>query len=154
MLCAPTAVLLVSLAFARVPSAVLTVPLAWLSIPTASAPCPLAVTSAPQASAVGSLVAPCALPVPASPQTKADAVFDAVGAPEWSFEGLLVRHNPRHRWRYFRDMTRNEALVFKTNDSDPREPHHVPHSAFDDPSCTAGVPPRMSVEARAIAFWF
>jgi hypothetical protein len=84
---------------------------------------------------------------------EADAVFDAEGAPEWSFEGLLVRHNPRHRWRYFRDMTRDEALVFKTNDSDPNEPHHVPHTAFDDPSCPEGVVPRMSVEARAIAFW-
>lgn len=85
---------------------------------------------------------------------EADAVFDAVGAPEWSFEGLLVRHNPRHRWCYIRDMTRDEALVFKTNDSDPDEPHHVPHTAFDDPTCPANVPPRMSVEARAIAYWY
>lgn len=82
---------------------------------------------------------------------EADAVFDAPGQPEWSFEGLLVRHNPRHRWCYFSDMRREEALIFKTNDSDAGEPHHVPHSAFDDPSCPPGVAPRMSVEARAIA---
>ena len=85
---------------------------------------------------------------------EADAVFDAVNAPEWSFEGLLVRHNPKHRWRYFKDMNRDEALIFKTNDSDPAEPHHVPHSAFDDPTCPSGVPARISVEARAIAYWF
>lgn len=83
----------------------------------------------------------------------ADAVFDAKGAPEWSFEGLVVRHNPAHRWCYFRDMTRNEALVFKTNDSDPTTAHHVPHSAFDDPACPPDAPPRASIEMRAIAFW-
>lgn len=83
----------------------------------------------------------------------ADAVFDAPGQAEWSFEGLLVRHNPRHRWCYFRDMNRDEALIFKTNDSDPAAPHHIPHSAFDDPGCPPDVPPRMSVEARAIAYW-
>jgi hypothetical protein len=85
---------------------------------------------------------------------EADAVFDAPGAPEWSFEGLLVRYSLRHRWCYFSNMTRDEALIFKTNDSDLAQPHHIAHSAFDDPSCPAGVPPRISVEARAIAYWY
>lgn len=85
---------------------------------------------------------------------EADAVFDAPGQPEWSFEGLLVRHSARHRWCYFSNMRWDEALIFKTNDSDLGEPHHIPHSAFDDPSCPSGVSPRMSVEARAIAYWF
>jgi len=84
----------------------------------------------------------------------ADAVFDAVDGPEWSFEALLVRYNPRHRWCTFRDMTRDEALIFKTNDSDPQEPHNIPHSAFDNPNCPPGTPPRVSVEARAIAYWY
>lgn len=83
----------------------------------------------------------------------ADAVFDAKDAPEWSFEGLVLRHNPAHRWCYFSAMTRDEALVFKTNDSDPRAPHSVPHSAFDDPGCPDGVAPRASIEMRAVAFW-
>ncbi|MEI9988699.1 MAG: CmcJ/NvfI family oxidoreductase [Rhizomicrobium sp.] len=84
----------------------------------------------------------------------ADAVFDAPGgAPEWSFEGLLLRYDPRHRWCYFSGMTRDEALIFKTNDGDPGAPHHVPHSAFDDPSCPPGVVPRGSVEMRAVAYW-
>jgi hypothetical protein len=83
----------------------------------------------------------------------ADAVFDAKDAPEWSFEGLVVRHNPAHRWCYFRDMTRDEALVFKTNDSDPTTAHNVPHSAFDDPTCPPDALPRASIEMRAIAFW-
>lgn len=82
----------------------------------------------------------------------ADAVFDMPGA-EWSFEGLLVRHNPTHRWNYYSGMTRDEALVFKTNDSDPTAPHHIAHSAFNDPTCAAGVAPRASIEMRAIAYW-
>src|SRR5258708_13315480 len=81
-------------------------------------------------------------------------VFDVPGKPEWSFEGLVVRYNPRHRWSYFSNMTREEALVFKTNDSDPKQPHHVPHTAFNDPTCPAGVAPRASIEMRAIAYWF
>jgi hypothetical protein len=85
---------------------------------------------------------------------EADAVFDVPGKPEWSFEGLVIRYNPQHRWAYFSNMTREEALVFKTNDSDPSQPHHVPHTAFNDPTCPVGVPPRASIEMRAIAYWF
>lgn len=84
----------------------------------------------------------------------ADAVFDAPGKPEWSFEGLLVHYNERHRWSYFSGMSRDEALVFKTHDSDPAQPHHVPHTAFNDPTCPPGVAPRASIEMRAIAYWF
>lgn len=84
----------------------------------------------------------------------ADAVFDVVGRPEWSFEGLVVRFSPEHRWLYFSNMTRDEVIVFKTNDASPDEPSQVPHSAFDDPTCPPGVPPRASIEMRAIAYWF
>jgi hypothetical protein len=84
----------------------------------------------------------------------ADAVFDVQGRPEWSFEGWVVRHNREHRWCYFSGMNRDEALIFKTNDSDPAQPHCVPHSAFDDPSCPKGVPTRASIEMRGIAYWF
>lgn len=84
----------------------------------------------------------------------ADAVFDAPDVQEWSFEGLLLRYGPRHRWFYFRDMAPGEAVIFRNNDSDAREPHHVVHTAFDDPSCPEDATPRASVEARAIALWF
>ena len=84
---------------------------------------------------------------------EADAVVDVAGKPEWSFEGWVVGYNPAHRWSYFSGMNRDEVLVFKTNDSDRAEPHCVPHSAFDDPSCPAGVPPRASIEMRGIAYW-
>jgi len=86
---------------------------------------------------------------------EADAIFDPpAGAPEWSFEGLVIAHNPAHRWLYFRNMTRDEAIVFKTNDSDRTFAHHVPHVAFDDPGCPPDVPPRASIEMRVVAYWF
>ncbi len=85
---------------------------------------------------------------------EADAVFDVPGQPEWGFEGYVVRYSDTHRWSYFSNMTRDEVLIFKTNDSDPTEAHNVPHSAFDDPSCPPGVPPRASIEMRGCAYWF
>ncbi len=84
----------------------------------------------------------------------ADAVFDTPGKPEWSFEGLVLAHSPSHRWHWFSDMGREEALVFKTHDSDPARAHCVPHVAFDDPNCSPDAPPRASIEMRAIAQWF
>jgi hypothetical protein len=51
-------------------------------------------------------------------------------------------------------LSRDEVIIFKTNDSDPAQPHCVPHSAFDDPSCPKGVLPRASIEMRGIAYWF
>jgi hypothetical protein len=84
---------------------------------------------------------------------KADAVFDAHDKPEWSFEGLVVAHHPAHRWHWFSDMTRDEALVFKTHDSDLSRAHCVPHVAFDNPACGPGAPARVSIEMRALALW-
>ncbi|MDE2561457.1 MAG: hypothetical protein KGL48_04345 [Sphingomonadales bacterium] len=83
----------------------------------------------------------------------ADAVFDEPGKPEWSFEGLVIAHNPAHRWFHFPDMRADEAVLFKTNDSDPARAHSVPHVAFDLPGAPEDAPPRVSIEMRAIAFW-
>lgn len=84
----------------------------------------------------------------------ADAIFDEPDKPLWSFEGLVVAHNPAHRWVWFPDMTPDEAIIFKTHDSDSNAPHCVPHVAFDDPACPADASPRASIEMRAIAYWF
>jgi len=84
----------------------------------------------------------------------ADAVFDVKDAPHWSFEGLVIRYNPRQRWSYFSNMTPAEALVFKTFDSDPNQPHSLPHSAFNDPTCPPDALPRTSIEMRAITYWW
>jgi hypothetical protein len=84
----------------------------------------------------------------------ADAVFDTVDRPEWSFEGIVVAHDPAHRWHWYPDMTRDEALVFKTHDSEPSCAHCVPHVAFNNPLAGPDVLPRASIEMRAIALWF
>ena len=84
----------------------------------------------------------------------ADARFDRDGTVRWSFEALLLRHNPAHRWVFFSNMLRDDVLVFKRHDTDAREPHHVPHSAFTDARVPAGTPPRASIEMRTIAYWF
>jgi hypothetical protein len=82
------------------------------------------------------------------------AMFDRDGEVVFSFEAWVLRYNPSQRWAYFADMTPDEALVFKTHDTDPDHPSHVPHGAFDDPGCPAGVPPRGSVEMRGVAYWY
>ena len=85
----------------------------------------------------------------------ADAIFDPPnGAPEWSFESWVVGHNPAHQWYYFPDLRVDEAVLFKTNDSDPARAHCLPHVAFDDPLAPADAPPRVSIEMRATAYWW
>jgi len=81
------------------------------------------------------------------------AVFDFAGVPERTADSYVVRYNPSHRWRYFRDMTPEEALIFVTNESDPARPHHVPHTAFDDPSCPPTAVARSSIEIRVVAYF-
>jgi hypothetical protein len=83
-----------------------------------------------------------------------DSIMDIPGKPESSMVVGLVRHNAAHRWSYFPNMSQEEVLVFKSHDSDPREPRQVPHSAFRDASCPPGVASRASIEARVVAFWF
>ena len=84
---------------------------------------------------------------------RADAIFDGVPGREFQFESYLLRYSPAHRWFYYPDMTRDEALLFKTFDSDPAQPVNVPHTAFDHPNVPADVGPRSSVEIRACAYF-
>ena len=65
-----------------------------------------------------------------------------------------LKYNPAHRWFYFPQMQRDEALVFKVFDSakDGRA-RFTPHTSFDDPTTPPGAPPRQSIEARALAFF-
>jgi len=83
----------------------------------------------------------------------AEAVFDEVGKPDWSFEGYLVRHNPAQRWIYYPEMGAEDALMFTTFAYRDGEPFYNPHTGFDDPDCPADAPPRESIEMRAIAFY-
>lgn len=87
----------------------------------------------------------------------ADAIFDppstgGASAPEWSFASWLIAHNAAHRWHWFPDLTRDEALIFKTSDSVFSNP--VPHVAFDNPLAAPDWPSRASIEMRAVAYWY
>lgn len=63
-------------------------------------------------------------------------------------------YNPDHRWFYFPEMTRDEAVLIKCYDSltDGRARFSL-HSAFDDPTTPADTPPRESIEVRSFAFF-
>jgi hypothetical protein len=65
-----------------------------------------------------------------------------------------LKYSPRHRWFYFPEMRRDEALVFKVFDSEKDgRARFTPHTSFDDPSTPPGAPPRQSIEARALVFF-
>lgn len=65
-----------------------------------------------------------------------------------------LKYNANHRWYYFPEMHRDEAIVFKVYDSaiDGRA-RFTPHTSFADPNTPAGAPPRQSIEVRAFAFF-
>ncbi len=65
-----------------------------------------------------------------------------------------LKYNAAHRWFYFPEMHRDEAIVFKVYDSlkDGRA-RFTPHTSFDDPQTPPGAAPRQSIEARALAFF-
>ena len=69
-------------------------------------------------------------------------------------ETYRIRYNAAHRWFYFPEMRRDEALVFKVFDSakDGRA-RFTAHSSFVDPTTPEGAPPRQSIEARTLAFF-
>jgi hypothetical protein len=65
-----------------------------------------------------------------------------------------LKYNPAHRWYYFPQMRRDEALVFKVYDSEKDgRARFTPHTSFEDPSTPPGAPPRQSIEIRTLAFF-
>ncbi len=64
----------------------------------------------------------------------------------------IFQYRPQHRWWYFSNMTREEALVFKFHDSRRVRPWRVPHTAFFD-NTRPDARPRESIEARSIAYF-
>jgi hypothetical protein len=66
-------------------------------------------------------------------------------------EIFLVHQSPRHRWVYFSEMDRREALVFKQYDSQVSGvPRFTPHCAFDLPEIPPDAPLRASIEIRCL----
>lgn len=101
-------------------------------------------------------------PIRANPLALADARSVAPGDllvserryPNRVGQTYRLKYNPAHRWFYFPQLARDEAIVFKVYDSstDGRA-RFTPHTSFADPATPAGAPPRQSIEARALAFF-
>ena len=65
-----------------------------------------------------------------------------------------LKYNPDHRWFYFPEMRRDEALVFKVYDSErDGRARFTPHTSFADPNAPPNAPARQSIEVRALAFF-
>ena len=64
----------------------------------------------------------------------------------------VFRYSPEHRWWYFSNMHRDEALLFKFFDSNHDVAWRCPHTAFWDAS-QPGARVRESIEFRSIAFF-
>ncbi|HSD41185.1 MAG TPA: CmcJ/NvfI family oxidoreductase [Burkholderiales bacterium] len=101
-------------------------------------------------------------PIRANPLAIADArslsTADLIAAerryPHRVGETYQVRYNPAHRWFYFPEMRRDEALVFKVFDSEQDgRARFTAHTSFVDPTTPADAPPRQSIEARTFAFF-
>jgi len=69
-------------------------------------------------------------------------------------ETYAVAYNPAHRWFYYPRQRADEAVLLKCYDSKEDGRARFPaHSAFDDPTAAAGVPPRESIEIRTLVFF-
>jgi hypothetical protein len=65
-----------------------------------------------------------------------------------------LKYNPNHRWFYFPEMRRDEALVFKVYESEKDgRARFTAHTSFEDPKSPPNAPPRQSIEVRAFAFF-
>ena len=65
-----------------------------------------------------------------------------------------ITWNPEHRWYWFPHMHPDEALVFKTYESEKDgRARFTAHTAFEDPATPAHARPRESIEIRSLAFF-
>jgi hypothetical protein len=65
-----------------------------------------------------------------------------------------ITWNPDHRWYWFPHMQPDEALVFKTFESEKDgRARFTAHTAFEDPTTPPHARPRESIEIRALAFF-
>lgn len=81
-----------------------------------------------------------------------DALFAPIAGEEDMVAATIFRHSAAHRWWYFPDMTRDEAIFIKFHDSDHDRAWRAPHTAFHDTSRSDRVT-RESLEFRAIAYF-
>lgn len=87
--------------------------------------------------------------IPLTDLVAGDLVYrDRVG------ETYGVTYNSEHKWFYFPQMHRDEALFIKCFDSaEEGRARFAAHTAFEDPTSPADAPPRESIELRTFVFY-
>lgn len=74
--------------------------------------------------------------------------------PDRRGEVYRLTFSPAHRWVYFPDMAAEELVFIKCWDSlEDGRARFSAHTAFDDPTCPPGSPPRQSIEIRTLVMW-
>lgn len=69
-------------------------------------------------------------------------------------EIYVFEYSDRHRWYYYPEMDRGEALIFKQYDSQVSGvARFTPHAAFDLPHIPADAPLRESIEVRCLVLF-
>jgi hypothetical protein len=81
-----------------------------------------------------------------------DALFAEIPGEEDMVAATIFHHSPDHRWWYFPEMTADEVLFIKFNDSDHSKAWRAPHTAFHDVS-RPDAKERRSMEYRAVAYF-
>jgi hypothetical protein len=83
-----------------------------------------------------------------------DLVISERRYPDRIGQTYAITYNPAHQWFWFPHMQREEALVFKTYESETDgRARWTAHTAFDDPTSPPHARPRESIEIRALAFF-
>lgn len=81
-------------------------------------------------------------------------VTSALIYPDRRGEVYRLTYSPEHRWVYFPDMRVEELIFIKCYDSlEDGRARFSAHTAFDDPACPPGSPPRQSIEIRTFVMW-
>jgi hypothetical protein len=81
-------------------------------------------------------------------------VISSLIYPDRQGEVYRLTYSPEHRWLYFPDMDPDEIIFIKCWDSlDDGRARFSAHTAFDDPTCPPGSPPRQSIEIRTLVMW-
>ncbi|MGA2409919.1 MAG: CmcJ/NvfI family oxidoreductase [Candidatus Binataceae bacterium] len=105
---------------------------------------------------------PIAGPIKSSPLAVCDAksidpddfVASDLVYPDKVGETYRFTYNPNHRWFYYPNLQRDEAILLKCYDSkEDGRARFTAHTSFDDPSSGPDAPARESIEVRALVFW-
>ena len=90
----------------------------------------------------------------ATSQNEGDMLRMELKYRERTGEIYVMRYSPTHRWIYFPHMAADQALLFKTYDSElDGRARFVGHSAFEDPNTPPNARKRESIELRTMAFF-